>query len=40
MQHWKRTIEQANRCFNLGEWVEARELYLQALALAQVLFER
>jgi hypothetical protein len=40
MQHWKRTIEQANRCFSLGEWVEARELYLQALALAQVLFER
>ncbi|WNW11739.1 hypothetical protein RRX38_11445 [Pseudomonas sp. DTU_2021_1001937_2_SI_NGA_ILE_001] len=40
MQHWKRTIEQANRCFNLGDWVEARELYLQALALAQVLFER
>lgn len=40
MQHWKRTIELANRSFNLGEWVEARELYLQALALAQVLFER
>jgi hypothetical protein len=40
MQHWKRTIEQANRCFSLGEWVEARELYLQALALAQVHFER
>ena len=40
MQHWKRTIEQANRCFDRGEWVEARELYLQALALAQVLFER
>ncbi|KPY96417.1 Uncharacterized protein ALO43_01207 [Pseudomonas tremae] len=40
MQHWERTIEQANRCFSLGEWVEARELYLQALALAQVLFER
>lgn len=40
MEHWKRTIEQANRCFNLGELVDARELYLQALALAQVLFER
>lgn len=40
MQHWKSIIEHANRCFNLGEWVEARELYLQALALAQVLFER
>jgi len=40
MQHWKRTIEQANRCFMLGELVDARELYLQALALAQVLFER
>ena len=40
MEHWKRTIERANRCFNLGELVDARELYLQALALAQVLFER
>ncbi|RMR07527.1 hypothetical protein ALP94_03941 [Pseudomonas savastanoi pv. glycinea] len=40
MEHWKRTIEKANRCFNLGELVDARELYLQALALAQVLFER
>ncbi|WP_426113666.1 hypothetical protein [Pseudomonas sp. DSP3-2-2] len=40
MEHWKRTIERANRCFNLGELVDARELYLQALALAQVLFDR
>jgi hypothetical protein len=40
MQHWKRTIEEANRCFNRGDLVDARELYLQALALAQVLFER
>jgi hypothetical protein len=40
MEHWKRTIERANRCFNLGELVDAREAYLQALALAQVLFER
>ena len=40
MEHWKRTIERANRCFNQGELVDAREHYLQALALAQVLFER
>ena len=38
MEHWKRTIERANRCFMLGELVDAREAYLQALALAQVLF--
>ncbi|HAB03900.1 MAG TPA: hypothetical protein DCE25_13675 [Pseudomonas sp.] len=40
MQHWKRTTEHANRLFQQGEWVDAREHYLQALALAQVLFER
>ncbi|WP_178122734.1 hypothetical protein [Pseudomonas sp. ANT_J28] len=40
MEHWKRTIERANRCSKLGEYVDAREAYLQALALAQVLFER
>jgi len=40
MQHWKRTIEIANRCFQQGNLVDAREHYLQALALAQVLFER
>ena len=42
MEHWKRTIERANRCFAEGELVDAREHYLQALALAlaQVLFER
>ena len=40
MEHWKRTIERANRCFMAGELVDAREAYLQALALAQVLFER
>ena len=40
MEHWKRTIEKANHCFIAGELVDARELYLQALALAQVLFER
>lgn len=40
MEHWKRTIERANRCFMLGELIDAREAYLQALALAQVLFER
>ncbi|MBF8781760.1 DUF2753 family protein [Pseudomonas fulva] len=40
MQHWKRTTEIANRLFEQGELVDAREHYLQALALAQVLFER
>ena len=37
MEHWKRTIERANRCFMAGELVDAREAYLQALALAQVM---
>ncbi|TBV04095.1 hypothetical protein [Phytopseudomonas dryadis] len=40
MEHWQRTIEAGNRYFAEGSWVEAREQYLQALALAQVLFER
>jgi len=40
MEHWKRTIEAGNRLFALGDWVEARELYLQALAEAQILFTR
>jgi len=40
MQHWKRTTEVANSLFEQGELVDAREHYLQALALAQVLFER
>jgi len=40
MEHWKRTIERANRHVMLGELVDAREAYLQALALAQVLYER
>ncbi|MCY1273026.1 hypothetical protein D3C84_343750 [compost metagenome] len=40
MEHWKRTIEAGNRCFTGGEWIEARELYLQAIAQAQILFER
>ncbi|MDD0972756.1 tetratricopeptide repeat protein [Pseudomonas fontis] len=40
MQHWKRTTEIANSLFQQGDWVDAREHYLQALALAQVLFER
>ena len=30
MEHWKRTIERANRCFMQGELVDAREAYLQA----------
>lgn len=40
MQHWRRTTQNANRLFEQGELVDAREHYLQALALAQVLFER
>lgn len=40
MQYWKRTTEIANRLFEQGQLVDAREHYLQALALAQVLFER
>ena len=36
MQHWKRTTETANRLFEQGGLVDAREHYLQALALAQV----
>lgn len=40
MQHWQRTIARANACFNNDELVDAREQYLQALAWAQVLFER
>ncbi|AIZ31741.1 hypothetical protein ACE1YR_06030 [Pseudomonas sp. K1(2024)] len=40
MQHWKRTTDIANRLFAQGELIDAREHYLQALALAQVLFER
>lgn len=40
MEHWKITIEAGNRCFAEGDWVQARELYLHALAEAQVLFGR
>lgn len=40
MEHWKSTIVKGNSCFNRGDLIEARELYLQALALAQVLLER
>lgn len=40
MEQWQRLIAAANRYFAAGRWVEAREQYLQALALAQVLFER
>ncbi|WP_051231765.1 tetratricopeptide repeat protein [Stutzerimonas azotifigens] len=40
MEHWKDMIAAGNRHFQLGDWVEARELYLQALALALTLFER
>lgn len=40
MEHWKLTIELANRYFSRGEYIDAREQYLQALALSRVLFER
>lgn len=40
MDHWKQTIQRANALFAQGQWVDAREHYLQALALAQILFER
>jgi len=40
MEHWKSTILKGNSCFNRGDLIDARELYLQALALAQVLLER
>lgn len=40
MEYWKRTIEAGNRSFHSGDWIEARELYLQALAQAQMLLER
>ncbi|MGL4316433.1 MAG: hypothetical protein ACRCTL_07440 [Pseudomonas sp.] len=40
MEHWKRTIETGNRCFHGGDWVAAREHYLQALAEVQLLLER
>lgn len=40
MRHWKQIIERANRHFEQGEWIDAREHYLQALAWAQTLFER
>jgi len=40
MEHWKLTILKGNSCFNSGDLIDARELYLQALALAQVLLER
>ncbi|MCY1277206.1 hypothetical protein D9M68_154890 [compost metagenome] len=40
MEHWKDMISAGNRHFRVGDWVEARELYLQALAWAQTLFDR
>ncbi|MNM82025.1 hypothetical protein D3C81_940460 [compost metagenome] len=40
MRHWQRTIEMGNRCFINNELIDAREHYLHALALAQVLLER
>ena len=40
MEHWKRTVELANALFSRGDYIDAREQYLQALALSQVLFER
>jgi hypothetical protein len=32
MEQWKRTILSGNSCFNRGDLIDARELYLQALA--------
>lgn len=40
MEHWITTIEGGNHCFSGGDWVEARELYLQALAEAQLMYGR
>lgn len=40
MEHWKSIIEEGNRCFVDGDWVQARERYLQALAEAQLLLGR
>lgn len=40
MEHWKRIIELANAYFSRAEYIDAREHYLQALALSRVLFER
>ncbi|KAF1070845.1 MAG: hypothetical protein GAK45_00675 [Pseudomonas citronellolis] len=40
MRHWQHTIELGNRCFIRNELIDAREHYLRALALAQVLLER
>lgn len=40
MEHWKSIIEAGNRCFVEGDWVQARECYLQALAEAQLLLGR
>ena len=40
MEHWKTIIEAGNRCFVEGDWVQARERYLQALAEAQLLLGR
>lgn len=40
MEQWKRTILNANNCFNAGDLIDAREHYLHALGLAQVLLER
>ena len=40
MEHWKRTVELANELFSRREYIDAREQYLQALALSRVLFER
>lgn len=40
MEYWKRIITAGNRCFHDGDLIEARELYLRALAQAQMLLER
>lgn len=40
MKHWQNMMKIGNQLFGAGDFYSAREQYLQALALAQVLFDR
>jgi tetratricopeptide (TPR) repeat protein len=40
MKHWQSMMKIGNQLFGAGDFYSAREQYLQALALAQVLFDR
>ena len=40
MKHWQHMMKIGNQLFGAGDFYSAREQYLQALALAQVLFDR